>query len=124
MLNNLKPNEELMTSSLAVGSVIAIYCGFLPSVADVSAGSTPGQASSKQVHGSVRQTAIMAETVVAGFAVLAKSPTIYVVGTIANVLMAWNYHLANAKSPATGKVQATSQPSAPTQSSASSGGSW
>lgn len=101
---NLKPNEELMTSSLAVGAVIGIYQGFLPSVADVAAGSTPGQASHAMVHGSVRQAVIAAETVVAGLAVLAKSPTIYVVGTIANVLMAWHYHAANARNPVTGKV--------------------
>lgn len=107
-LGGLKPNEELMTSSLAVGAVIGIYQGFLPTVADVAAGSTPGQGSAQQVHGTLRQTAIAAETVVAGFAVLAKSPTIYVVGTVANILLAWHYHFANAKHPATGKIPAAS----------------
>lgn len=101
---SLKPDQELMISSLAVGAVIGIYQGFLPSVADVSAGSTPGQSSHAMVHGSVRQAAIAAETVVAGLAVLAKSPTLYVTGTIANVLMAWHYHFANARNPVTGKV--------------------
>ena len=101
---NLKPNEELMVSSLAVGVVIGIYQGFLPSVADVAGGSTPGQASHTLVHGSVRQAVIASETVVAGLAVLAKSPTLYVVGTVANVLLAWHYHTANAKNPATGQV--------------------
>lgn len=108
MALSLKPNEELMVSSLAVGAVIGIYTGFLPTVADVSAGSTPGQSSHTQVHGSVRQTVIAAETVVAGLAVLAKSPTLYVVGTVANVLLAWHYHTANAKHPLTGKVTAVS----------------
>ena len=103
-LGGLKPNDELMASSLAAGAVVGIYSGFLPSVADVAAGSTPGQGSAQQVHGSVRQAAIAAETVVAGLALLAKSPTIYVVGTVANCLMAWHYHYANAKHPATGKV--------------------
>lgn len=113
MAISLKPNEELMVSSLAVGAVIGIYNGFLPTVADVAAGSTPGQSSHTQVHGSVRQAAIAAETVIAGMAVLAKSPTLYVVGTVANVLMAWHYHTANAKDPATGKVSGI----APAQSS-------
>src|SRR5580698_9016656 len=97
----LKPNDEVMTSSLAVGAVLGIYAGFLPSVADVAAGTTPGMASSKQVHMSVRQTVIAAETVVAGLAVLAKSPTIYVVGTTANLIMAWHYHYANNTAPKT-----------------------
>lgn len=101
---NLKPSEELMTSSLAVGAVLGIYQGFMPSVADVAAGSTPGTASHTMVHSGVRQAAIAAETIVAGIAVLAKSPTIYVVGTVANVCLAWHYHYANAKNPSTGKV--------------------
>lgn len=105
----LKPSDELMASSLAVGAVTGIYSGFLPAVADVSAGSTPGQKSAQQVHGSIRQAAIAAETVVAGLAVLAKSPTIYVVGTVANVLLAWHYHVANARHPVTGKIGADSQ---------------
>lgn len=101
---NLKPNEELMVSSLAVGAVVAIYQAFLPAIADVAGGSTPGQTSHAIVHGSVQQAAIASETVVAGLAVLAKSPTLYVVGTVANVVMAWHYHIANAKNPVTGKL--------------------
>lgn len=101
MAFNLKPSEEVMISSLAVGAVIGIYSGFLPSVADVAAGSTPGQSSAKQVHGSVRQAVIAAETVVAGLAVLTKSPTLYVVGTTANILLAWHYHVANNRAPVT-----------------------
>jgi len=108
-LGGLKPNEELIASSLAVGAVVGIYNGFLPSVADVAAASTPGQKSAKQVHNSVRQAAIAAETVVAGLAVLAKSPSIYVVGTVANVLMAWHYHFANAKNPTNGQIGASGQ---------------
>lgn len=108
MAFSLKPSEEVMISSLSVGAVLGVYQGFLPSVADVAAGSTPGQSSHKQVHGSVRQAAIAAETIVAGLAVLCKSPTLYVVGTTANVILAWHYHTANAKNPVTGSVQGVS----------------
>jgi hypothetical protein len=105
-MTSLKPSDELMTSSLAVGAVLAVYQGFLPSVADVAAGSTPGSASAKQVHTSVRQAVIAAETIVAGLAVLAKSPTIYVVGTVANVLLAWHFHFANNQTPMTSNSNA------------------
>jgi len=116
-LGALKPNEELMVSTVAVGAVIGVYSGFLPSVADVAAGSTPGQSSAKQVHGSVRQAVIASETLIAGMAVLAKSPTLYVVGTTANIVLAWHYHTANAKSPATGQVSQAGTPGSNAQGS-------
>lgn len=107
-MSALKPSEELMTSSLAVGAVVGIYDTFLPPVAQVAAGTVPGQASHAQAHRGVRQAAVAAETVIAGLAVLAKSPTIYVVGTIANVLLAWHFHVANAQNPVTGGLGAAS----------------
>ena len=117
-LGDLKPSEELMVGTVAVGAVAAIYQGFLPNIADIAAGSTPGQASANQVHGSVRQAVIASETVVAGLAILAKSPTLYVIGTTANVLLAWHYHFANAKNPVTGKLSGPSSQGQPSQNQA------
>lgn len=42
-LGDLKPSEELMVGTVAVGAVAAIYQGFLPNIADIAAGdSWPG----------------------------------------------------------------------------------
>lgn len=100
---NLKPSEEIQTSALAAAVVYGIFQLNAPNLADVKA-APPGNAIA---HGSVKTAAWTSATIVAGLALLAKSPTIFVVGSAMVVAESWKYFHANATDPATGKVSST-----------------
>jgi hypothetical protein len=101
----LKPNEEIMSASFAVAAVIAIFSSSTPNKADVRA-SKPGN---PIVHKSTKAAAVESLAVVAGIALLAKSPTVYVVGGLTIVVESWLLYAANANNPATGKPAVQSQ---------------
>lgn len=105
MAGGLKPNEEVMAATAAVGAVLAIFAIEAPSYADVRA----AQPHNKNVHHSVRGAAITSAAVVAGIALIAKSPTVYVAGGIATAIMAWKGYRANAIEPQSGKVTVPNQ---------------
>jgi hypothetical protein len=95
---NLKPNEEIQVSALSAAVVYGIFQVNAPNLADVRA-SRPGNA---HVHGSVKTAAWTATAVTAGLALLAKSPTIFIVGGVMTVIESWKYFHANTIAPATG----------------------
>lgn len=100
---NLKPNEEIQVSALTVALVYGVYQLNAPNLADVRA-SQPGTPNSEHVHGSVKAAAWTATILTAGLALLGKSPTIFIVGGITNVIEAWKLMHANSIAPDTGKV--------------------
>jgi hypothetical protein len=102
----LKPNEEIQVSALSAAIVYGIFQLNVPSLADVRV-SQPGGQNAQHVHGSVKTAAWTATVVTGGLALLAKSPTIFIVGGVMTVIESWKYYHANAVSPATGKVPAT-----------------
>jgi len=98
----LKPPESLITG-LAVATVVyAVYEHTLPSVADTRA-SSPNNATLDKS----RQTATWtAAGIVAGVSLLAKDPTIFVIGGTVLVALDFSHRHANAVNPATQKVTA------------------
>lgn len=101
----LKPSEEIQAGALTAAVVYGIFQLDAPNLADVRA-SQPGGGGAAHVHGSVKTAAWTAAVVTAGLAILAKSPTIFIIGGVMTVIESWKYYHANAISPATGKVPA------------------
>lgn len=97
---NLKPNEEIQVSALSAAVVYGVWQLHAPNLADVKA----APAGNSNVHASMKSAVWTAAAVTAGLALLAKSPTIFVIGTVMNVAEYWHYAHANAVNPATGKV--------------------
>lgn len=100
MALGLKPNEEVMTSAAVLAVVYGIFQIQTPTLADVKA-SGPNNGT---VHSSVKGAAWEAAAVVSAISLLAKSPTIFVTGSLAIVGLSWHYYHANSQNPATGKT--------------------
>lgn len=98
-LGGLKPNEEIMAAAFSLTSVYMIFASQTPNMSDVRA-ANPGNAI---VHRSIKGATVEAAAVVSGVALLAKSPTVFVVGGLATVVAAWHAHWANHSDPVTGK---------------------
>lgn len=105
---NLKPSEEIQVGALVAAVVYGIFQLDAPNLADVRA-SSPGTKDSQHVHGSVKEAAWTAAVVTAGLAILAKSPTIFIIGATMITAESWKFYHANAVSPHTGKVPAGQQ---------------
>jgi hypothetical protein len=103
----LKPNEEIQVAALSAAVVYGVFQLNAPNLSDVKAAPT----GNKNVHGSVKTAAWTATAVTAALALLAKSPTIFIVGSVMTIVESWKYYHANVQDPATGKVNATSFPS-------------
>src|SRR5581483_5068418 len=106
MMPGLKPNEEIQVGALTAAIVYGIFQLNAPSLADVRV-SQPGTPNAQHVHGSVKTAAWTATVVTGGLAILAKSPTIFIIGGLMTVVESWKYFHANAISPADGKVPAS-----------------
>ena len=115
---NLKPSEELQVSALSAAVVYSIFQLNAPNKADVLA----AQPHNSTVHGSVKTAAWTATAVTAGIALLAKSPTVFIVGGALIVAESWSFFRANAIQPQTGKVTVPSQFSATVQPGSSGNG--
>lgn len=107
-MQGLKPNEEIQVGALVAAVVYGIFQLDAPNLADVRA-SQPGTPDAQHVHGSVKTAAWTAAVATAGLAILAKSPTIFIIGGVMTVAESWKYYHANAISPHTGKVPAGQQ---------------
>jgi hypothetical protein len=73
----LRPSEEIMAASFSVATVVAIYGNYTASVNDVKA-----DAPSHQTHKDSQRAALVSAALVSGIALLAKSPTVFIVGGI------------------------------------------
>jgi len=101
----LKPNEQIIVSAAIGTAVYSIFALNAPNLADVRA-SAPGGAASANTHKSVKTATWSSALLVSGIGLLAKDPTIYIVGGLLTVVEAWKYHYANATDAATGAVTA------------------
>lgn len=97
---NLKPSEEIQVSALSAAVVYGIFQLNAPNLSDVKA----APAGSKTVHGSVKTATWTSAVVISGLALLAKSPTIFIVGSVMIIGEGWKYYHANATNPKTGQV--------------------
>jgi hypothetical protein len=96
----LKP-EVSLTVAAATGAVVyGIFQMELPSMADVHS----AQAHNPYVATSVNVAGWEAAAVVAGISLLAKDPTVFVVGGSLAAFMTWRAKHANMTNPATGQV--------------------
>ena len=111
---NLKPSEEIQVSALSVAVVYGIFQLNAPNLADVKA-SSPGGAASLNTHKSVKTAVWTSAVVISALALLAKSPTIFIVGGLMTTAEGWKYYHANA-SDGTGKFMAPGQAGQPTLS--------
>jgi hypothetical protein len=98
----LKPSEELVAATFGVASVIAVFSTATPNSADVRGDSVNGS-NNPTVHSSIRAASITSAAIVSGVALLAKSPTVFIAGAAAIVIMAVEKMHANTTSSVSGK---------------------
>lgn len=101
----LKPNEEIQVSALVATVVYGIFQLNAPNLSDVKA-SAPGGAASVNTHNSVKTAIWTSAAVISGLALLAKSPTVYIVGGAMITVEGWKYYHANSTDMKTGAVVA------------------
>jgi hypothetical protein len=107
----LKPGESLLVAVLTALGVYMIFQHGTPNLADVKA-SAPGGAASANTHASVKTAVFESAALTVGVAVLARDPTVYVVGGLVTAFEGWKYYHANAAGPATPAGQAIVAPGA------------
>src|SRR5579859_4638258 len=91
----LKPDQEIIVSALTATAVYSIFQLNAPNLADVKA-SVPGSAASANTHKNVKTAVYTSALLVSGLGLLAKDPTIYIVGALVTVVEGWKYYHANA----------------------------
>ncbi len=106
---NLKQGESLLVAVLTAVGVFLIFQHNAPNLADVKA-SAPGGAASANTHASVKMAVYESAALVVGVAVLARDPTVYVLGGAVTAFEGWKYYHANAAGPATPAGQAIVAP--------------
>ena len=102
---SLKPSEQIIVSAAAATAVYGIFQLNAPNLADVKA-SAPGGAASVNTHKSVKTAVWTSAILVSGLGLLAKDPTIFIVGGLLTVVEGWKYMHANSVDSATGAVVA------------------
>lgn len=116
----IKPDTSLTIAGITGLMVYGIFMVEVgPSVATVSNYATPHNTA---IKGGINSAAWTSAAVVAGVSLLAKDPTIFVVGGAIAAALTWKYKNANMTNPATGKVTMPPQQGTPQANvSASSG---
>lgn len=103
----LKPEYSVM-SGLAVGAVVfAIHSNFTPDMADIQA--LPS--GTKDIDSAERKATYLSAGIVAGISLLAKDPTIFVIGSVVTVAMAFMTRHANYSDGTVGKYLSPSESS-------------
>ena len=109
---SLKPNESIM-AGLATGAVVySVFNQATPSIADIRT-AAPNDAT---IDTSRKQAVIMSAGLVGAISLIAKDPTIFIIGGAIIIGMDWWTRHANAVNPKTGSV--TGPGTAPTMTSA------
>jgi len=96
----LKTETALLTGLATAAVVVAVYQHNLPPAAQVRA-SAPGN---PHVASSRRQAAIIAAGVVGAISILAKDPTVFVIGGATLIALDVTHRAANATDHTTGKI--------------------
>ena len=91
MAIEIKPESELIIGATSIAVVYAIFSQTVPPMADVRA-DKPGNVNT---HKSVKIATITSTAAIGALAVLAHSPTIFVIGGAAILFETWKYHVAN-----------------------------
>ena len=96
----LSVSEDVQVGALTAAVVYGIFQLNAPNLADVKA----APSGNPVAHSSVKTAAWTATIVTAGLSLLAKSPTIFVIGGVMTIIETWKYHHANVVDGATGKI--------------------
>jgi hypothetical protein len=100
------PKEYSLMGGLAVGAVVfAVHTNFTPTQADIQA----MPAGLPDIDAAERKATWISAGVVAGISLLAKDPTIFVIGAAVTVAMAFTTRHANYVEGAMGKVLTPSE---------------
>lgn len=99
----LQPPQEIQISAATAAIVYGIFSLNVRNLSDVKAAPSGNQ----NVHNSVKTAAWTSTILVAGLGLLAKSPTIYIVGGAMIVAESWKYYHGNVTDPSTGKPDPT-----------------
>jgi hypothetical protein len=97
---SLKPEASIGVGLAVCAVVFAIHSNFTPSVADMK-GLPSG---TKDVDNAERNATFLSAGVVAGISLLAKDPTIFVIGSGATIALAWFSRHATWTDSATGLI--------------------
>lgn len=87
----LKPSEEIQVAGLSAAIVYGIFSLNTPNLADVRY-DVPGN---KNTYKAVNNATWTSAVVIASIALLAKSPTVWIVGGGMILLESWKHHYAN-----------------------------
>src|ERR1700722_469058 len=98
-MSGLKPSDEVIAASFAVASVLAIFSTHAPNLADVKADA----ANNDNTRRSVRSAVITSAVVVAGIALLGKSPAVYIIGGVVIAIEGFQFAHANTLSQVNAK---------------------
>lgn len=98
----LKPDQSLIASLAVISATYAIYSNGLPSIADIRT----AQPGNQDIDSSERSAAWMAAGVVGLVSVLAKDPTVFILGGATVIGLSWWYRHANMVNPDFGKAVA------------------
>lgn len=96
----LKADGSIVGTLAVMTATYALYSNALPSVADIRT----AQPGNKDIDASERSAAWMAAGVVAGVSILAKDPTIFILGGATVVGLSWWYRHANMVNPEHGQA--------------------
>lgn len=113
----LKPDAAIMSGLAVAGVVFAVHTKFTPTTADMQ-GLPVG---TKDVSQSERQATIISVGIVSAISLLAKDPTIFVIGSIATVGLAFTSRHAIWTDSKTGLLNAGPGQSATSSNDLSSG---
>ncbi len=98
----LKADQSIIGSLAVMTATYALYSNGLPSVADIRT----AQPGNMDIDAAERSAAWMAAGVVAGVSILAKDPTIFILGGATVIGLSWWYRHANMVNPEIGKAVA------------------
>lgn len=91
MAIRLKAADELIVGATAITLVFAIFSNGLPNFADIRA----DEPSNVNTHKSTKMSAITATAAVGSLSLIAKSPTVFIIGAATILFETWKYHYAN-----------------------------
>jgi hypothetical protein len=91
----LKPEASLMVGLATAAVVYSVYSGAFPSVVDVR--TNPPE--DLDVARTERTAAVLSTGVVAGISLIAKDPTVFIIGGLTVLGMSWWYRHANVVNP-------------------------
>lgn len=100
---SLKPSEEIVAASFSVASVLAVFDAHTPDIHNVRANG----AEDENTRVSIMSAVVTSAAIVAGMALLARSPVVYVTGGIMIAIEGFQYWHANHMDPDSGKLQFT-----------------